>query len=173
MGGMGETRQQRDRPAGRGMVWLGALGLLAGLTALFSAVGPGRGGIVQGMTETGRGVVVVQRDRSGHYLAEGAINGIGVSFLLDTGATDVAIPAPLARELGLEFGPEVMVMTAAGPVQAWMTRLDRVSIGQLSLRDVRGTITRGPLDEVLLGMSFLKHFRLTQQGDQLIIESEA
>lgn len=170
---MGGPSHAGHHGTGRWLAWLGALGLLAGLTALFSAAGPGRGGIVQGMTETGRNLVVVQRDRSGHYLAKGAINGSEVDFLLDTGATDVAIPERLARELGLEFGPDVAVMTAAGPVRGWLTRLDSVSIGGLSLDNVRGTITRGPLNEVLLGMSFLKHFRLTQQGDELIIESGA
>jgi aspartyl protease family protein len=167
----------QDHPQGHGaprwVPWLFAFGLLAGLTVLFSAAGPGHGGIVQGVTETGRSMVILQRDRSGHYLAEGAINGVAVDFLLDTGATDVAIPERLARELGLEFGPDVAVMTAAGPVRGWMTRLESVSLGGLSLANVRGTITAGPLDEVLLGMSFLKHFRLTQQGDELIIEAEA
>lgn len=168
----GQDHAQRHS-APRWLPWLGALVVLAGLTALFSAAGPGRGGIVQGVTDTGRGMVILQRDRSGHYLAKGAINGVAVDFLLDTGATDVAIPERLARELGLEFGPDVAVMTAAGPVRGWMTRLENVSLGGLSLANVRGTITAGPLNEVLLGMSFLKHFRLTQQGEELIIEAEA
>lgn len=170
MSGQGHA-QRHSAP--RWLPWLGALVVLAGLTALFSAAGPGRGGIVQGVTDTGRGMVILQRDRSGHYLAKGAINGVAVDFLLDTGATDVAIPERLARELGLEFGPDVAVMTAAGPVRGWMTRLENVSLGGLSLANVRGTITAGPLNEVLLGMSFLKHFRLTQQGEELIIEAEA
>ena len=159
---------QHAPPRGRGFLWLGAIALLAGLTALFSAMDDGRRG-AQMVQNSGSGVVL-QRDRSGHYLAVGQINGVEVEFLVDTGATDVAIPEDLARVLGLEFGPRVMVMTAAGPVSAWMTRLDEVRLGQLYLRDVRGTITRGPMSEVLLGMSFLRHFSLTQQGDELIIE---
>ncbi len=153
------------------MLWLAAIGLLAGLTALFQAVQPGRGGVVRSISEAGRSLVVLQRDRSGHYLAEGEINGRSVIFLIDTGATDVALSETLARELGLDFGPPVAVMTAAGTVRGWKTRLANVSIGAISLDNVGATITRGPLDEVLLGMSFLKHFTLHQQGTQLIIAS--
>ena len=163
--------QNHNPRTGRRLLWLGALGLLAALLALFQAIGPGRGGIVQTVNESGRSMVVVQRGRSGHYIAEGEINGFPVTFLVDTGATDVALPESMARELGLEFGPEVVVVTAGGQMTAWMTRLDRVTVGNLSLTNVRGTITRGPLNEVLLGMSFLRHFRLTQQDDQLMIES--
>lgn len=170
---MDERPGPRTVPAGRWLAWLGAIGLLEGLTALFSAAGPQRGGVVATAIEGGRAQVLLQRDRSGHYLAQGRINGAEVRFLVDTGATDVAVPERLARELGLEFGPVVTVMTAAGPVRAWMTRLDRVSLGGLALDNVRGTITRGAMEEVLLGMSFLRHFRLTQQGDQLLIESGA
>jgi aspartyl protease family protein len=154
------------------MMWLGALGLLAALLSLFQLVGPDGGGVVQTVNESGRAMIVLQRDRSGHYVADGEINGFEVTFLVDTGATDVALPEAAARRMGLEFGPEMVVMTAAGPMKAWMTRLDRVSLGGLALTNVRGTITRGPLDEVLLGMSFLRHFRITQQGDRLLIESE-
>lgn len=161
----------RHARPGRVFLWLGALGLLAGLTALFQAAGPGQGGIVQSLGEPGSSKVVVQRGRNGHYLAEGEINGQPVTFLIDTGATDVALPQDLARRLGLEFGPEVVVMTAGGSMRAWMTRLDSVSVGALTLTGVRGTITAGPLEEVLLGMSFLRHFRLTQNGNRLVIES--
>jgi aspartyl protease family protein len=154
---------------GRGFLWLGAIALLAGLTALFNAIDSGRQGSA-GLLQSIPSGVVLQRDRSGHFIASGQINGQDVNFMIDTGATDVALSESLARELGLEFGPQVRVMTAAGPVMAWMTRLDEVRLGGLYLRDVRGTITRSPMSEVLLGMSFLRHFSLSQQGDELVIE---
>ena len=162
---------QGDSHAGRWMLWLAALGFLAGLTALFQFGITQRSGIVQSSTDAGHSVVVLQRDRSGHYFAEGSINGQLVVFLIDTGATDVALPENIARKLGLTFGPQVAVMTAAGPVQAWRTRLDTVSLGSVSLNNVSATITRGPMQEVLLGMSFLKHFSIHQQGEELIIET--
>jgi aspartyl protease family protein len=60
-------------------------------------------------------------------------------------------------------------MTAAGPAPAWMTRLDRVTIGSISLDDVRATITPGLGSQALLGMSFLKHFDMRADGDRLEI----
>ncbi|NIM69147.1 MAG: TIGR02281 family clan AA aspartic protease [Xanthomonadales bacterium] len=168
---MSERHPGHPHRAGRRLLWLGALGLLAGLTALFQAIGTRSGGIVESHNDSGRALVVVQRDRSGHYLAEGAINGQPVRFLIDTGATDVALPEATARALGLEFGPRVVVSTAAGPMAAWMTRLERVTLGSLELSNVRATITPAPLPEALLGMSFLRHFKLRQERDQLIIES--
>jgi aspartyl protease family protein len=162
---------ERNQTTGKPLFWLAGLGMLAALIALFQALGPGRGGIVETIDEPGRRAVVVERDPSGHFLAEGEINGTSVLFLIDTGATDVALPKSLARKLGLEFGPQVTVVTAAGPMAAWMTRLDRVTVGGITLTNVRGTITQGPLNEALLGMSFLRHFRLTQQDDRLVIES--
>ncbi len=153
------------------MLWLAALGMLAGLTTLFQFSLGQRGEVVSSVNDSGHAMVVLQRDRSGHYLAEGEINGQVVTFLVDTGATDVALPEAIARKLGLDFGPQVAVMTVAGPVRAWRTRLRRVSLGSVSLANVSALITRGPMQEVLLGMSFLKHFTLRQQGNELIIES--
>ena len=167
----GHQLREADSRAGRRFLWLAALGFLAGLTTLFQWALRDNGGIVENSNIAGQSMVVIQRDRSGHYLAEGEINGRSVTFLVDTGATDVALPESIARALGVKFGPQVVVMTAAGPVSAWRTRLDRVSIGNISLTNVRATITRGPMEEVLLGMSFLQHFSLRQQGGELIIES--
>lgn len=157
--------------AGRAMLWLAAIGLLAGLTALFQFAQKTRGGVDFSVDDSGRSMVAITRDSSGHFFAEGMINGEPVVFLVDTGATDVAVGENMAKALGLDYGPQVVVMTAAGPVTAWRTRLDRVSLGGISLTNVRATITRAPMSEVLLGMSFLKHFNLTTQGEQLIIES--
>jgi aspartyl protease family protein len=153
------------------MLWLAAIGVLAGLTAIFQFSLGKRSGVESRLDDAGQAMVVLQRDRSGHYLAEGEINGQPVIFLLDTGATSVALPEKMARALGLDFGPQVPVMTAAGQVMAWRTRLDRVSLGEISMTNVSAMITRGSMEEVLLGMSFLKHFDLRQVGDELIIES--
>ncbi|NCF61406.1 MAG: TIGR02281 family clan AA aspartic protease [Gammaproteobacteria bacterium] len=143
---------------------------MIGLTAFYQAVTRRGGGIIESLNENGRAMVVLQRDRSGHYLAQGEINGLPVHFLVDTGATDVAVSEKLARSMGLEFGPRVTVMTAAGPAAAWKTRLRSVNLGSLALDNVRATITPGLGREVLLGMSFLQYFSLRQEGDRLMIE---
>ncbi len=151
--------------------WLAVLGLMAGLTAFYHALTMRGGGIIQSRDSDGRLMVALARARSGHFVAEGEINGHGVTFLVDTGATDVAISEKAARKIGLQFGPRIMVMTAAGPATGWRTRLERVSLGSLSLDNVRATITPGLGREALLGMSFLQYFDLRQEGDRLVLES--
>lgn len=157
--------------AGRLLAWFAVIGVMVGLTAFYHALSTEQGGIVESFEEGGRALVVLQQGRSGHYFAEGMINGDPVMFLVDTGATDVAISEKRARAMGLEFGPRASVMTAAGRVVAWRTRLDSVTLGSLELNNVRATITPGLGNEALLGMSFLKHYSLRQEGDQLVIES--
>ena len=114
--------------------------------------------------------VILQRNRQGHYLSSGEINGVKVDFLLDTGATDVSIPERLASALQLKRGPEIEVITANGKIAVNMTTLDRIQIGNIVLYDVRASIN--PYmdeDEILLGMTFLKHLEFTQRGEQLIL----
>lgn len=118
----------------------------------------------------GRAQVVLQRNRAGHYVATGRINDEPVVFLLDTGATDVALPLAVARRLDLRLGPAHIARTASGDVRTWSTRLDSVDLGGLRVRGVRASVLpamRG--EEVLLGMSYLKHFELIQRGDVLTL----
>ena len=114
--------------------------------------------------------VVLQRNKFGHYVTTGAVNGEPVTFLLDTGATGVALPSGVARRLGLSGGRPVATQTANGVATSYAVRLGRVSIGAIELRDVAATIAPGlDTQEVLLGMSFLKHIEFTQRGDSLIL----
>ncbi|MBT8040363.1 MAG: TIGR02281 family clan AA aspartic protease [Gammaproteobacteria bacterium] len=155
----------------RWLAWLAVGGLMLGLTAFYQAVIPERGGLVRSESGMAGAAIELQRDRGGHYRVPGEINGYAVSFLVDTGATDVAVSERLAREIGLDFGPRTMVMTAAGPAPAWRARLDRVTAGALQRDNVRATITPGLGNQVLLGMSFLRHFEIRQQGERLLIQS--
>jgi aspartyl protease family protein len=117
-----------------------------------------------------RGDLTLARNRAGHYVADGEINGKRVTFLLDTGATWVAVPLGLARELGLKRGAAVTLQTANGAAVGYQTRLDRVRLGPLELADVGAVMSDGlDADVVLLGMSFLKRVEFTQRGDQLIL----
>jgi aspartyl protease family protein len=114
--------------------------------------------------------VVLKRNRSGHYVASGMINGKAVTFLLDTGATDVAVSDELANSLGLRQGMPINSRTANGTVTAWQTTLSGVSIGDISLRDVRASILPSlDGDEVLLGMSFLQQLDMEQRGKHLLL----
>ncbi len=116
--------------------------------------------------------LVLKRSRDGHYVFPGAINGQQVTFLLDTGATLVSVPAHLAGELGLQPGAYQQSVTANGTVTTRATRVDSLAFGPFSLRDVPASLNPGMGgDQVLLGMSVLKHLEFTQRGDTLILRA--
>ncbi|MEJ2611049.1 MAG: TIGR02281 family clan AA aspartic protease [Candidatus Thiodiazotropha sp.] len=118
----------------------------------------------------GESSVVLKRNRSGHYVAPGMINGVEVNYLLDTGATFVAVSPELAQQAGLQRGIQSQSITANGLVQGWLTEIDQLQLGPIRMRNVKAAILPNmPDQEVLLGMSFLKHLRLKQQGDELEI----
>ena len=118
----------------------------------------------------GRKEVVLQRNKYGHYVATGAINGEPVVFLVDTGATDIAIPENIASKLGLKKGYAFQAQTANGIATAYSTRLDTVSLGEITLQDMKGSIlSNAGTEEILLGMTFLKHLELNQKGEQLTL----
>jgi aspartyl protease family protein len=108
--------------------------------------------------------------RGGHYVLDGQIDGNSVTFLLDTGATAVAVPQQLANQLGLQSGAPVQLRTANGTVTGWRTRLGLLQLGDIQLRDVAALITPGmDGEEVLLGMSALKQLEFTQKGGTLVL----
>lgn len=114
--------------------------------------------------------VVLQRNKFGHYVTAGKINGKRVTFMLDTGATMVAVPASIAGELGLKSGRAIVYQTANGSATGFASMLDSVSVGEITMNDVRAGITPGLQgDEILLGMSFLKNIEFTQRGDTLTL----
>ena len=124
-------------------------------------------------TAGGPAEVVLQRNRSGHYVANGAINQQMVEFLVDTGATVVSMSASSANRLGLERGAPSTSHTAGGVVRSWLVTLDSVQIGPIQRRDVRAAVVPGmPGDVVLLGMSFLGGLEMVQRGDTLIIRPQ-
>jgi len=167
-----ETETQQEIAANsRRLYWAAIVALLLGMTALYHAVLRHDGGIRLQEGADGRVMVILERRRDSHFGAEGEINGQKVNFMVDTGATDVAMSDEVARSLGLEFGPQIDVMTAGGPVKGWVTRLDSVTLGVLTVHNVRATITPGLGEECLLGMSFLSNFSIVQEGDTLAIST--
>ena len=112
----------------------------------------------------------LQRNRQGHYVMSGIINGEPAILLLDTGATDVVIPADLARRAELQQGVALQAMTANGPVTVYSTRVPELQMGDVRLYDVRASINPAMQgDMVLLGMSALRHIEFTQRGDTLTL----
>ena len=120
----------------------------------------------------GRPQVVLQRNRFGHYVANGRINGEPVVFLVDTGATDVALPLRVARRIGIPLGAVGMAKTANGNIRTWSAWLDSVDLGGLTAKRVQASVLPNmPGEEVLLGMSYLKRFDLIQHGDILTLRA--
>lgn len=120
----------------------------------------------------GRAQVVLQRNKSGHYVADGKINGKPVVFLIDTGATDVALPLRVARRLGVPLGAAGMAKTANGNIRIWNTWLRSVDLGGLTAHRVQASVLPNmPGEEILLGMSYLKRFELIQRGNTLTLRS--
>lgn len=122
--------------------------------------------------ETNAGIreVTLMQNRQGHYVANGLINNLPVTFLLDTGATDVAIPAGIAQQAGLSPGAESRASTANGTVRVYATRIDRLALGNIELQDIVASITPSmDGDVILLGMSALRQIEFTQQGQQLTL----
>jgi aspartyl protease family protein len=116
--------------------------------------------------------LVLKRSSDGHYVFPGTINGQPVTFLLDTGATLVSVPAHLADGLGLKAGAHQQSITANGTIVTRATRVDALAFGPFDLRGVPASLNPGMRgDQVLLGMSVLKHLEFTQRGDTLILRA--
>lgn len=106
----------------------------------------------------------------GMYQAAGSINGYSVDFLVDTGASTVALNAATARRLDIDFetAPQIAVRTASGLETAYRVELEQVQLGQISQQNVPAVVIDGPEPEhALLGMSFLRMLDIDQHGDRL------
>ena len=116
--------------------------------------------------------IVLTADARGHFLPPGQINGRAVQFMVDTGATSVALSEADARRINLKFenGQRVGVNTANGQVVAHLVRLDAVRIGDVTVYDVEALVTPQSMSYVLLGNSFLNRFQMQRQNDQLTLE---
>ena len=112
--------------------------------------------------------VQVWRDTTGMYTTVGSIDGLPVSFLIDTGATQVAMNASQARRLGIDYhvtGNPAEVTTASGVELAWMVTLDSVKVGDLEVRNVSAVVLEGKQPKVtLLGMSYLGRMEISNDG---------
>jgi len=172
MNSMQEPLHNPHRRLGRGMALIASL-LVLGMFYLYfenslqARNNPNRGLQVAPGTE-----LVLKRSADGHYFFPGTINGRPVTFLLDTGATLVSVPAHLAAELGLRAGAYQQSITANGTVSTRATRLDSLAFGPFDLRDVPASLNPGMADnQVLMGMNVLKHLEFTQRGDTLVLRA--
>ncbi|MEY9332224.1 aspartyl protease family protein [Pseudomonas protegens] len=165
--------QQPGRSAGRVMLimaWAAALFLATRFFADWEAHQENPNTVVSSQQHEGYIEVQLAGNRQGHFVASGHINGRPVQFMLDTGATDVSVPADLAERLGLERGAPVTLSTANGRSEGYRTRIELLQLGDIVLRDVAALVAPGlDGDQVLLGMSALKKLEFTQRGGSMLL----
>jgi len=114
--------------------------------------------------------VSLKRNRYGHYLVSGEVNQQEALFILDTGATVVAVPGELQTELGLTRGRQHYSNTANGTTKAYSTTIKQLDIGDITLYNVNASIIPNMQGrEILLGMSALKQLEFSQKGNQLTL----
>jgi aspartyl protease family protein len=113
--------------------------------------------------------VTLAAGAGGHVLAEGMVNGGAVRFVVDTGASLVALPGSEATRLGIDFrkGEAGTIQTAAGPTPAYRVKLKTVRIGSIELNNVDGVVIENGLPVALLGMSFLNRVELKQDSGRM------
>ena len=116
--------------------------------------------------------IVLKADARGHFINSGFINGRVMQYMVDTGATTVAIGRPDAQRMGLKFeqGQPVMMNTANGTAQGWRMRLESVRVGDVELRSVDAIVTAEAMPYVLLGNSFLREFHMNRSGDEMVLQ---
>ncbi|MCO4321481.1 retropepsin-like aspartic protease family protein [Aliidiomarina quisquiliarum] len=162
-----------SKTIGRFFIWFAWLGALALLYYFFDGAlskqqNPNQQ--VESYRQGNQAVVVLQQNRAGHYVANGSINQRPVTFLLDTGATQVAIPGSLASHLGLRQGQQIQVRTANGVAIAYQTELAQLQLGDILLNNVAATIVPDyHSNHILLGMSALRALEFSQRDRQLTI----
>ena len=119
-----------------------------------------------------REVVTIAAGQGGHFMTSGQVNGNGVRFMVDTGATLVAIPVSEARRLGIDYekGQRGLSSTAGGVVPIYRVMLDSVSVGGITLRGVEASVLDVPgMDFLLLGNSFLSRTEMRREGTTLTL----
>lgn len=120
--------------------------------------------------------ISIPRNIMGMYKTAGFINGFPVTFLVDTGASSVAMNESTAQRIGLQYrmkGRKIVVSTASGRAKAWNLMADKVSIGAIQLSHVEATVVQGAgPTEVLLGMSFLKRLKMQDDGNLMKLSTK-
>ncbi len=124
----------------------------------------------RGQASSGR--ISLPADSGGHFMAQGSINGRPVQFMVDTGASSVALSMGEAERIGLAYrgGQPVRIGTANGVAQGWRIKLASVRIGDVEVYEVDAVVTPQGMPFVLLGNSYLNRFQMRRDNDQMVLE---
>jgi aspartyl protease family protein len=115
--------------------------------------------------------IVLPLGQGGHFFAQGTVNGKSMQFLVDTGATTVALGESDAKRMGIDYqkGRPVRMNTANGAAQGWFVKLNSVRIGDVEVYEVDAVV--GPnMPFALLGNSFLSRFSMNRTSDMMVLE---
>ena len=115
--------------------------------------------------------ILLLAGNGGHFMTAGQINGKTVQFMVDTGATSVAMGAQDAERAGINYknGQPVNVSTANGSTQGYRVKLASVRVGDVEVFDVDAVVTPQAMPFMLLGNSFLTRFAMTRENDQMTL----
>jgi aspartyl protease family protein len=118
-----------------------------------------------------RAQAILPAGPGGHFVGEGFVNGSPVRFLIDTGATMIALPARDAERMGIDYrkGQPGMSNTANGMVSVYRVSLDTVRLGDIELQWVDAVVFERGLDTALLGMSFLNRVEMKREGSMMTL----
>ena len=117
----------------------------------------------------------IARGRNNHYFTPGHINGQLVDFIVDTGASSIAMNHREADRLGIDWrnGRRFMAGTAGGDTPSYRITLDTVSVGDITLRNVEAAVVVADTsNEILLGMTFLSRMEMREEGNVLVLRKK-
>jgi aspartyl protease family protein len=134
-------------------------------------VGDAPASVGGGGPRAGGGRIVLTASGGGHFMAQGAINGNAVQFMVDTGATSVSMSAADAERMRLDYrsGQPVRMSTANGTTMGWRLKLSSVRIGDVEVFDVDAIVTPQAMPFVLLGNSYLSRFQMQRDNEQMTL----
>ncbi|MCQ8105647.1 TIGR02281 family clan AA aspartic protease [Methylomonas sp. SURF-2] len=115
--------------------------------------------------------VIIKADAKGHFRGVVLINNVPMPFLIDTGATDTVVPAKMAVAAKLPYGRYVQASTAGGKVAIRETSINSLRLGNAELNNLHAQLN-DHLNEVLIGMSTLRYFKINQAGDTMTLISD-
>lgn len=115
--------------------------------------------------------IVLSAGSGGHFMTGGQINGRAVQFMVDTGATSIAMSASDAERAGIAYkgGQPVQMSTANGVTQGFRVKLNSVRVGDVEVYDVDAVVSPQPMPYMLLGNSFLTRFQMIRENDQMTL----
>jgi aspartyl protease family protein len=126
-------------------------------------------------TQHADGSMTFTRAEGGHFLVEALVNDIPIQFMVDTGATRVALSPHDAKRLGFDvdnLSYNELTHTANGDTFAASVHLAEVKIGAIVVKDIGASVNKNLSGHSLLGMNFLKRLKSFRiEGNRLTIEA--